>query len=555
MPISTPSYLLRAALALAACGATLPAARAQYAPPSWLNAYAPGFAPTTSSSLATDAAGNTYAAGSFTGSITIGTTTLTGQGQNDGFLVKYTSAGAVAWIFAFSTPGNESATDVALDAAGNAYVTGSFTGPISLPNGVSLSSTNTASKVFVVRVSPQGVPEWAQQSSASGTTVVNGHSIGVDDLGNVYASGLYTGAANFGNGVPAITTRTGFGTFLLQLRAATGDVRGAVAAFDYQVPQGPATYQVPRLAAGASGSVYLVSSFTVPIDLNGTTYTSRGNNDLLLVKFNAQGTAEWVRQEGGPNEDRITDAEADASGNLYLTGTLNGASSFSNTDLPGAGGLDGYLAKYSPLGSLLWIQPHGGPGSDGWGSVSLDAGGSPHVAGHFSTGAQLGTQRLTAVGSNDIVVAAYTPQGQLQWVQQAGGPGSDVGYHVGFRQPYFYVFGTFVGSCTFGFQTVTSTTTTTANFLARLGDPTLATQAARSQQLGLYPNPASDQLHLPALPGGTPVQLIDALGRVARETSVSAAAQVSVRGLVPGLYTLRATNAQGQPVTGRVVVE
>ncbi|MCB2377233.1 T9SS type A sorting domain-containing protein [Hymenobacter sp. BT635] len=557
MPISTPALLLRSALAVACVVATLPAARAQqYAPPLWLNAYTPGFAPVASSSLASDAQGNTYAAFSFTGSITIGGTMLTSQGLSDGCLVKYTPTGTVAWILPFSTATNESAADVALDAAGNAYVTGSFTSPLQVGggNGVQLSSSSTAAKVFVVRVSPQGVPEWAQQSAPGASTSANGYSVDVDAQGNVYACGLYSGSVFFGPAAVGATSRTGFGVFLLRLRAATGEAQAAAAAFDYQPAPPPVTYQLPRLAVGAGGSVYIANSFAVPLEVSGTSYTTRGNNDLLVVKYSAQGMAEWVRQEGGPDEDRVTDAAVDGNDNLYLTGTFDGVTTFGTTALPWAGGLDGFLAKYSPLGALLWVQAHGGPGSDGWGSVSLDAGGAPHVAGHFSTGARLGSSTLTAVGSNDIVVASYRPEGQLGWVQQAGGTGSDVGFHIGFRQPYLYVFGTFTGSCSFGGRPVSSTTTTTANFLARLGDPTLATQAARPRTLGLYPNPAFDQLHLPTLPAGTPVQLLDALGRLARATTVSAAAQVSVRGLTPGLYTLRATTPAG-PYQARVVVK
>ena len=60
---------------------------------------------------------------------------------------------------------------------------------------------------------------------------------------------------------------------------------------------------------------------------------------------------------------------------------------------------------------------------------------------------------------------------------------------------------------------------------------------------------------MPGLPAGTGVQLLDALGRVARETTVSAAAQVSVLGLRPGLYTLRATDARGQQLSARLAVE
>jgi hypothetical protein len=50
------------------------------------------------------------------------------------------------------------------------------------------------------------------------------------------------------------------------------------------------------------------------------------------------------------------------------------------------------------------------------------------------------------------------------------------------------------------------------------------------------------------------MQLVDALGRVARDTHVAAAA-VSVRGLPPGLYTLRATDAHGCTYASRVAVE
>ena len=62
-------------------------------------------------------------------------------------------------------------------------------------------------------------------------------------------------------------------------------------------------------------------------------------------------------------------------------------------------------------------------------------------------------------------------------------------------------------------------------------------------------------VHLPALLLGTRVQLLDGLGWVVRETAGGTAAQVSVRGLAPGLYALRATDAQGRPCAGRMAVE
>jgi hypothetical protein len=82
-----------------------------------------------------------------------------------------------------------------------------------------------------------------------------------------------------------------------------------------------------------------------------------------------------------------------------------------------------------------------------------------------------------------------------------------------------------------------------------------AVSAARSLPLGLYPNPATTTVHVPGLAAGSCVQLLDALGRPVRTATVTAAAQVSVSGLAPGLYTLRATDTRGKQLVGKLVVE
>jgi hypothetical protein len=82
-----------------------------------------------------------------------------------------------------------------------------------------------------------------------------------------------------------------------------------------------------------------------------------------------------------------------------------------------------------------------------------------------------------------------------------------------------------------------------------------AAPRAGAATLTVWPNPATSYVLITGLATGSAVQLIDALGRVACATTVSAVGEVSVSGLAPGFYILRATDAQGRPVTGRVVVE
>ena len=83
----------------------------------------------------------------------------------------------------------------------------------------------------------------------------------------------------------------------------------------------------------------------------------------------------------------------------------------------------------------------------------------------------------------------------------------------------------------------------------------LATAHSRSLALGIYPNPATGYVSLPALLPGSRVQFVDALGGLVRTASVTALGQLSVQGLSPGLYTLRTTDGQGRILAGRVTVE
>jgi hypothetical protein len=64
--------------------------------------------------------------------------------------------------------------------------------------------------------------------------------------------------------------------------------------------------------------------------------------------------------------------------------------------------------------------------------------------------------------------------------------------------------------------------------VAELASLPLATVTAHVLPLGLYPNPASVQVHLPSLLAGTNVQIIDKLSRMARQAQVMPGATISV---------------------------
>lgn len=506
-----------------------------------------------------DAAGNRYQVGSFFNSLTLGNTTLTSQGVADGFLAKYTPAGTLAWVQQFGSVGNDIPRDMALDAAGNVYVTGNFGGTMNLGGNYLLrgpvAPTAATAMCFVARYSPQGVIEWGQQSNANASTPVVGSGIGLDAAGTVYVAGSCTGSVNFD---PITTTLPGtnIGTFLGRFAGASGAVQGVAAGFNYAPTVNSAAY--PRLAVAATGDAYIMNSFTQSITVGTTTLTSQGSNDVLVAKFTPQGTVAWAQQFGGTGNETLGRGQVDAAGNLYVCGSFIGSAVFGSTTLTSAGDSDGFLVKYSPQGTVQWTQASGGTGADYWLSLALDAGGAPYLVGNFSNTAQFGTVSLTSTGGQDMVAAACTTQGQVRWAQQAGSPNSsEFAYCVAVDgSGNAYMLGDFIGNCTFGSFPLSSTSLISPTaFVARLGSAVLATKANHALALSFSPNPATNELHLTGLPTGGRVELLDALGRPVRTTVVAADATVQVRGLAPGLYTMRATDAQGLLHTGRVVVQ
>lgn len=104
--------------------------------------------------LAVDAAGNVYVAGRIDASATVGTTSLTHAGGGDAFVISYTPAGDVRWAVAYGSGGNDSATGIAVDAAGRVFVTGTFERTVDVGGTMLESDQAATTDVFVVRIDP-----------------------------------------------------------------------------------------------------------------------------------------------------------------------------------------------------------------------------------------------------------------------------------------------------------------------------------------------------------------------------------------------------------------
>jgi hypothetical protein len=161
--------------------------------------------------VAVDGAGNVFMTGSFQSQITIGQTTYTNAGDNDAFLVKLDDNGVPLWSKRFGDAADQEGVSVATDPGGNVLLTGFFFGTIDLGKG-ELAAVGAANG-FLAKLDPAGSTIWSRSFGDSGDQ--RGAAVAADGLGNAWATGYFSGAADFGGG--AITSRGASDAFLVEL--------------------------------------------------------------------------------------------------------------------------------------------------------------------------------------------------------------------------------------------------------------------------------------------------------------------------------------------------
>ena len=142
--------------------------------------------------VAVDPAGNVTMAGSFEnkGSISFGDKDdHVSLGEADIFVARFGGDGKLQWAKTFGGDRIDVGYDVAVDASGNALVTGWFEGTVDFNRGSTVSSKNLNKDVFVLKLNAKGDTVWLQTFGDKDHD--QGRAIAVDDKGNAYLTGLY----------------------------------------------------------------------------------------------------------------------------------------------------------------------------------------------------------------------------------------------------------------------------------------------------------------------------------------------------------------------------
>jgi len=366
--------------------------------------YLGGESSDTGNGIAVDSSGNAYVAGqSCSAAFSMVPVRIGTGGDCDAFVAKLNAEGTgLTYLTFVGGSGGDTATGIAVDSAGNAYVTGYTNSSADFPTTAGAYQKTYGGgnlDAFAFKVNAAG-SALLYSTYLGGSDTENSGGIATDSSGNAYVTGQ-TFSANFpttaGSFQPAYA---GAGdAYLVKLNAAgselvystflgsPGEDSGTGVAVDSlgaafvtgitsDAPSRfPTRHRVQPFCGGWNGT-------TCPINPR----TNLAYNDAFVAKIAPDGSGlVYSTYLGGANDDSGASITLDTLGSAYVTGTT------SSVDFPTAVGAlqtalrghdNAFVTKVDPLGgSFVYSTYLGGSGVDKGVAIAVDVGGVAYVTG------------------------------------------------------------------------------------------------------------------------------------------------------------------------------
>jgi hypothetical protein len=327
-------------------------------------------------------------------------------GKDDAFVAKLDSSGTLVWHTFLGSSNIDHGIGIAVDEAGNVYVTGDSDTAWGTPLDPGQSHPGF-SDCFVAKLDSGGTLLWHTFVGS----IAGDHAVGiaVDGEGNVYVTG--DGWPAWGADPKPEEHNWSTDVFVAKLDS-NGTLLwhtflGSSSNFDFG----------GDIALGPRGSVYVTgeSELMWGVPLNPPS----GQSDAFVAKLNGNGSLLWHTFLGGRGRDRGRDIVVDGKGNAYVLGDDEAA--WGAPVNPYAGGYEAFVAKLDSGGALLWHTFMGSPSFDLSDDITLDPGGSVYVTG--SSWATWGAPLVPYAGKGDAFVVKLSNGGALLWNAFLGSSG------------------------------------------------------------------------------------------------------------------------------------
>ncbi len=360
--------------------------------------------------IAVDALGNAYITG-VTSSIDFPTVNPLPSGRPEGaaydfvFVSKLNAAGsALVYSTYLGGTSRETGHGIAVDRAGNAYITGVVSSPNFPVVNAYQPALKAVSDAFVTKLNPTG-SALIYSTYLGGSAVDEGDSIAVDASGNAYITGR-TVSDDFPTAKAAQAHCSGnsCGGNIPHWDAFVTKVNPSGSALVYSTFLGGERNEFGNgIAVDSTGNAY-VTGFTTSVNFPTTPnvlqpeYSDKGTNseehDAFVTKLSPAGSFVYSTYLGGTRgSDDGEGIAVDSAGDAYVAGGTNSAefptvNAIQPTIGPGTNGSgaqlsDAFVSKVNSAGSALVYSTYiGGFSSDSAKAIALDSARNAYVTGY-----------------------------------------------------------------------------------------------------------------------------------------------------------------------------
>jgi beta-propeller repeat-containing protein/uncharacterized protein DUF4214 len=344
--------------------------------------------------IAVNSAGNAFVTGltNSTNFPTLNPIQSTKASTTTAFVTKINAAGsALVYSTYLGGNGNDQGLAIAVDAAGNAYVTGVVRSTNFPTVGPIQAVMGGVGDVFVTKINVAG-SALVYSTYLGGSQYDQGAGIAVDSASNAYVTGS-TRSTNFPTAGPIQAANAGFDdAFALKVNAA-----GSALVYSTYLGGSP-KHEIlgfsdfgQGIAIDSSGNAYITgrtysTNFPTASPIQAA---NAGSGDVFVTKINAAGSAFlYSTYLGGSGSDGALGIAVDSSGSAYITGLTSSTNFPTATPIqPANGGSgDAFVTKINAAGSALVYSTYlGGNGSDEAHGIRVDSSGNAYIIGITSS--------------------------------------------------------------------------------------------------------------------------------------------------------------------------
>lgn len=185
------------------------------------------------------------------------------------------------------------------------------------------------------------------------------------------------------------------------------------------------------IALDDEGNIYIAGHFESYINCGTGDILASGEEtnmaDIFLAKYDPLGNLQWIQTAGGLSDDKGLGVAASGD-NVYLTGYFSGICYFGDTPLLTKDLQNLFLAKYNTQGELQWLKRAESDGILRPQAITADSKGNAYVTGNFRKHVAFGNLSVSREMNQNVFLVKYDPQGNPKWLRQASGGNTLITY-------------------------------------------------------------------------------------------------------------------------------